>query len=774
MRRFAAFVFLIVMFACPSFAGTWVAQGSPTSEALYGTYAFNTGAAVAVGSKQTIIRAANGISWESKAASNVSYSCNAVHFPGANVGYAAGGGPTVSDNSGYIWKTVDGGVNWSAAIILSVDAGNFGVLTDVFFVSDSTGWATGVPPKGGITLYKTVNGGTSWTLKGTGLPSANYYALHFVDASNGWVVGEGGCIYKTGDGGDSWTQQAAGLTTSTLVDVYFTDSNHGWAVGTAAAILKTTNGGSTWTSISTPVVSSDQNLTAVHFVDNNGWATGYAPGFIIKTTDGGDTWALETLPSAITLWDIYFTDQYNGWAVGGGGGEYHGESVKAAATYENIFKYVTSPTITSISPSARYQGWSGNVILTGTNFLPAVTAEAVKSGGSGFAINSYTRDSSTQITLTTTASTTATTGGWTINIYNPDRRTASATFTLNPPPSVESVTRRHPTEGYVNWDSRGAMRQIIISGEGFQSGATASFEGDGFTISSTSLESSKTLKANVQISTTASIGWRDVTVVNPDAGSAAKADAFEVKPDTVGPIITNLTIEGASAAASLNIPRRYPVVTCDIYDSTGLTLDTLNFKVLLGTPVKYLWEFSTDTFDLLTPEASDPTHQGYIHAVLQHLKLFTDEAIRIDPLAIPSVFDTPQDFYIYAEDREGNPTMKFYDTVHFPGVAPVPSSRRDTISEFLTEPNYQPTPSNPVTLQFDSNGYEGTLTIYLLCITTRVSRTITDVAIHNGQNRIDFNGLDSGGELLTNGIYFATFVDSRLGYLGGGKIVIAR
>jgi hypothetical protein len=281
------------------------------------------------------------------------------------------------------------------------------------------------------------------------------------------------------------------------------------------------------------------------------------------------------------------------------------------------------------------------------------------------------------------------------------------------------------------------------------------------------------LKANVQISTTASIGWRDVTVVNPDAGSAAKADAFEVKPDTVGPIITNLTIEGASAAASLNIPRRYPVVTCDIYDSTGLTLDTLNFKVLLGTPVKYLWEFSTDTFDLLTPEASDPTHQGYIHAVLQHLKLFTDEAIRIDPLAIPSVFDTPQDFYIYAEDREGNPTMKFYDTVHFPGVAPVPSSRRDTISEFLTEPNYQPTPSNPVTLQFDSNGLTDTVTVHLICITTGIARSFT-VSIRDGHNSISFNGCDNEGHLLSNGIYFASFTHSSLGYLGGGKIVIAR
>lgn len=51
-----------------------------------------------------------------------------------------------------------------------------------------------------------------------------------------------GRIFKTVDGGTNWSLLTSG-TTNSLSSVYFTDANTGYAVGENGTILKTTNGG---------------------------------------------------------------------------------------------------------------------------------------------------------------------------------------------------------------------------------------------------------------------------------------------------------------------------------------------------------------------------------------------------------------------------------------------------------------------------------------------------------------------------------------------------
>jgi len=135
----------------------------------------------------------------------------------------------------------------------------------------------------------------------------------------------------------------------TLNDVYFVDALNGWAVGNLSTILHTTDGGSTWVQQDAPL---EATLQAVHFSDlNNGVAVGginceaakdllgwnyvvydpnYAFGIILKTSDGGKTWELitnvsTTKPSAGEahfygwLFDVSFSDVLTGWAVGESG-----------------------------------------------------------------------------------------------------------------------------------------------------------------------------------------------------------------------------------------------------------------------------------------------------------------------------------------------------------------------------------------------------------------------------------------------------------------------
>ncbi len=102
--------------------------------------------------------------------------------------------------------------------------------------------------------------------------SANLQDVFFVDANNGWIVGNLGSIQHTTDGGATWTSQSSGVTEE-LRNVYFADVNTGWAVGLNQTILKTSNGGTTW-SVINPMLGVGADFYSVFFLDlNNGYIT---------------------------------------------------------------------------------------------------------------------------------------------------------------------------------------------------------------------------------------------------------------------------------------------------------------------------------------------------------------------------------------------------------------------------------------------------------------------------------------------------------------------
>jgi hypothetical protein len=105
------------------------------------------------------------------------------------------------------------------------------------FTSNSNGFSAT-----GTRVYRTQNGGASWTIVNQGL---GLEKLYFSDAMNGCVVGYGGRISTTSDGGLTWTPRVSG-TTNDLQAVHFFNSQYGTAVGWAGTILRTNDGGVTW------------------------------------------------------------------------------------------------------------------------------------------------------------------------------------------------------------------------------------------------------------------------------------------------------------------------------------------------------------------------------------------------------------------------------------------------------------------------------------------------------------------------------------------------
>jgi photosystem II stability/assembly factor-like uncharacterized protein len=125
-----------------------------------------------------------------------------------------------------IFKTTDGGINWSSNLI-SMN-GNAGA---VHFVSPQIGWI-----KVNSDLYKTTNSGGSWILQAQ---SVNAY--NFLNVNTGWYS-SGSSIYRTTNGGANWIQQNSN-TTNSITSLFFLDENKGWAVGENGTILSTINGG---------------------------------------------------------------------------------------------------------------------------------------------------------------------------------------------------------------------------------------------------------------------------------------------------------------------------------------------------------------------------------------------------------------------------------------------------------------------------------------------------------------------------------------------------
>ncbi|MBI2418796.1 MAG: T9SS type A sorting domain-containing protein [Ignavibacteriales bacterium] len=182
-------------------------------------------------------------------------------------------------------------------------------------VNSSVLWAVGNAGK----VYRSVNGGATWTIKITNAGSTNYGVEAF-DSTTAWVTGTVGgsadeSIWKTTDGGETWVSQFN--NPNGFGDgVKFFNNNDGVFIGdpdpypsTYWEILTTTNGGTNWIRVgrsSIPpadsVNSEAGTACALEISGNKAWFTGYpgvagTPFSVLRSTDKGYTWALSTIPA---------------------------------------------------------------------------------------------------------------------------------------------------------------------------------------------------------------------------------------------------------------------------------------------------------------------------------------------------------------------------------------------------------------------------------------------------------------------------------------------
>ena len=139
----------------------------------------------------------------------------------------------INDSTGFIShgsvfeRTGDWGSTWSAIDNVS------GNITAIRFPSQATGYAL----KPDNIIYKTTNGGLNWTATATPSGSA-LNSLFFTDDMTGTAVGNNGRIIRTSDGGNSW-EVVSSPVSADLKRVQFVNGGVGFIFASGGILLKT-------------------------------------------------------------------------------------------------------------------------------------------------------------------------------------------------------------------------------------------------------------------------------------------------------------------------------------------------------------------------------------------------------------------------------------------------------------------------------------------------------------------------------------------------------
>jgi photosystem II stability/assembly factor-like uncharacterized protein len=214
--------------------------------------------------------------------------CLAIHPTNGNTVYAGAA-------DGGVWRSTDAGQSWKP-LMHDEDSLSIGSIaidpTNPNIIYAGTGEPTGWPYYAGVGVLKSIDGGATWTTTGT--MNNDHIARVVIDPTNTQIVycagfGPGGGLYKTTNGGTSWTLIRAGDITDVVLNPSATSTLY---IGVRHdGVYKSTDSGATWTKLAggLPAMASQRVMLTLCPASP---LVLYAKldQTVYKTTDGGSTW----------------------------------------------------------------------------------------------------------------------------------------------------------------------------------------------------------------------------------------------------------------------------------------------------------------------------------------------------------------------------------------------------------------------------------------------------------------------------------------------------
>jgi photosystem II stability/assembly factor-like uncharacterized protein len=234
-----------------------------------------------------------------------------MSFPAANRLYF----PATNGN---VYFSPDMGVTNNLLLFPSRASTNYGMAT--WGTGNTTRiWVTSyrssAPLAERVVIYRSQNNGATWdTIKQFSAmtpTTANInisQAIKFVSADTGYMAGGKSWLWKTTDGGTTWTNISPdpALTASTAfgsqhaIGIYQNTVVYWALVSTTRYMYKSTNGGTSWTGNIYPVTIANEptsNISDFVMHDANNFIALTGPNKIMITNDGATTWRFDQAPS---------------------------------------------------------------------------------------------------------------------------------------------------------------------------------------------------------------------------------------------------------------------------------------------------------------------------------------------------------------------------------------------------------------------------------------------------------------------------------------------
>lgn len=230
------------------------------------------------------------------------------------VSYAVG-------NESTVVKSVDGGVTYD----ITPTYPSFGGAKDpdlnatcVHFIDENIGVVGTSAIVGGTYIWKTIDGGATWSILNGGF-ELNFDTLiggvHLSADQQTIVAITSNGIYRSTDAGVSFTlvQDIKTFAANSGIHLTWISDTELWATGLNDQVWKTDDGGATWNIIRNynPALGS---VIGAHFYDsNNGYLGGGDGSSIYVTTDGGNVTTLSELNTTVhAIWTEFggFTPCY--------------------------------------------------------------------------------------------------------------------------------------------------------------------------------------------------------------------------------------------------------------------------------------------------------------------------------------------------------------------------------------------------------------------------------------------------------------------------------
>jgi photosystem II stability/assembly factor-like uncharacterized protein len=160
-------------------------------------------------------------------------------------------------DGGGIWKTTNGGTSWTS--LMDFTSSSWQAFYHIAIDALNTNTIYAGLRSGGV--LKSTNAGSTWTATGAGPTSIKRIRVHPANSSIVFATGSNG-IYRSTNGGTSWTQVKTGSTE----DIHFKPGNNSIMYASTsgtATFWRSLDGGVTWTNITSGITNSGRSLIGV-------------------------------------------------------------------------------------------------------------------------------------------------------------------------------------------------------------------------------------------------------------------------------------------------------------------------------------------------------------------------------------------------------------------------------------------------------------------------------------------------------------------------------